>query len=161
MKQYADANTLCFSCATCVIVRDTLGGPRHSITLDIGASMTNTVIDVNGLASALEQRVKADGISWRQAAGQIGVSPSLLTRVRNDQRPDLDAYARIVRWLRISADVFMIDPEELESREEPELGSSINALLRARSDLDEQDKEHLTNILSQGLVYFQQTRKPS
>ncbi|MFB7842135.1 hypothetical protein [Microbacterium sp. NPDC056052] len=123
--------------------------------------MTNTVIDVNGLASALEQRVKADGISWRQAAGQIGVSPSLLTRVRNDQRPDLDAYARIVRWLRISADVFMIDPEELASREEPELGSSINALLRARSDLDEQDKEHLTNILSQGLVYFQQTRKPS
>ncbi|WP_315070495.1 helix-turn-helix transcriptional regulator [uncultured Microbacterium sp.] len=123
--------------------------------------MTNTVIDVNGLASALEQRVKADGISWRQAAGQIGVSPSLLTRVRNDQRPDLDAYARIVRWLRISADAFMIDPEELASREEPELGSSINALLRARSDLDEQDKEHLTNILSQGLVYFQQTRKPS
>ena len=36
--------------------------------------MPDTVIDVGGLASALETRVKADEISWRQAAGQIGVS---------------------------------------------------------------------------------------
>lgn len=123
--------------------------------------MPDTVIDVSGLASALESRVKADDISWRQAAREIGVSPSLLTRIRNDQRPDLDAYARIVRWLRISADRFMIDPEELENRDEPELGSSINALLRARSDLDDQDKQYLETILQSGLDHFRSTRKSS
>lgn len=123
--------------------------------------MANTVIDVNGLASTLEKRVKAEGISWRQAAGQIGVSPSLLTRLRNEQRPDLDAYARIVRWLRIPADTFMIDPEELATREEPELGSSLNALLRSRSDLDEEDMKHLENILQSGLEHFRRTRKSS
>jgi transcriptional regulator with XRE-family HTH domain len=123
--------------------------------------MPETVIDVTGLASALEGRVRADAISWRQAAGQIGVSPSLLTRIRNDQRPDLDAFALIVRWLRISADRFMVDPTELATRKEPELGSSINALLRARSDLDDQDKQHLETILQSGLDYFRQTRKSS
>jgi transcriptional regulator with XRE-family HTH domain len=123
--------------------------------------MANTVIDVNALAGALEGRVKAEQISWRQAAAQIGVSPSLLTRVRNDQRPDLDAFAKIVRWLRMSADQFLVDPEELAVREEPELGSSINALLRARSDLDEQDKQYLASILQSGLDHFRQTRKSS
>ncbi|MFT4221166.1 MAG: transcriptional regulator [Microbacterium sp.] len=121
--------------------------------------MSDTVIDVSGLASALEARVKADEISWRNAAGSIGVSPSLLTRIRNDQRPDLDAFAKIVRWLRLPADQFLVDPEELATREEPELGSSINALLRARSDLDEQDKQYLESILQSGLDHFRQTRK--
>lgn len=121
--------------------------------------MADTVIDVNGLASALEGRVKAEQISWRQAASQIGVSPSLLTRLRNDQRPDLDAFAKIVRWLRISSDQFLVDPEELATRAEPELGSSINALLRARSDLDDQDKQYLESILQSGLEHFRQTRK--
>lgn len=121
--------------------------------------MPETVIDVGALAGALEGRVKADEISWRKAAGQIGVSPSLLTRLRNDQRPDLDAFALIVRWLRLPADQFLVDPEELATREEPELSSSINALLRARSDLDEQDKQYLTTILSSGLEHFRQTRR--
>jgi transcriptional regulator with XRE-family HTH domain len=121
--------------------------------------MPSTVIDVPGLRSAVETRVKAEGISWRQAAGQIGVSPSLLTRLRNDQRPDLDAYALIVRWLRISADQFLVDPDELATRQEPELSSSINALLRARSDLDEQDKEHLATILQSGIEHFRRTQK--
>lgn len=123
--------------------------------------MPETVIDVSALAGALESRVKAEAISWRQAAGQIGVSPSLLTRLRNDQRPDLDAFALIVRWLRLSADQFLIDPEELATREEPELSSSINALLRARSDLDAQDKQYLSSILESGLEHFRQTRKAS
>jgi len=123
--------------------------------------MADTVIDVNGLASALERRVKAEQISWRQAAAQIGVSPSLLTRVRNDQRPDLDAFAKIVRWLRIPSDQFLVDPEDLATREEPELGSSINALLRARSDLDDRDKEYLGTILQSGLDHFRQTQKLS
>ncbi len=137
------------------------GGAGRKTAPKIGSLMPDTVIDVAGLASALETRVKADEISWRTAAGQIGVSPSLLTRLRNEQRPDLDAFARIVRWLRIPADQFMVDADELANREEPELGSSINALLRARSDLDEQDKQHLESILKSGLDYFRSTRKPS
>lgn len=120
--------------------------------------MANTVIDVSSLAEALAARVDADSLSWRQAAGEIGVSPSLLTRLRNDQRPDLDAFAKIVRWLRIPADNFMTTEDERESREEPEIGSSISALLRARSDLSEQDKEHLGDILQSGIEHFRRTR---
>lgn len=123
--------------------------------------MADTAIDVAALASALETRVKVEEMSWRQAAGAIGVSPSLLTRLRNEQRPDLDAFAKIVRWLRLPADQFLVDPEELANRDEPELGSAVNALLRARNDLDDEDKQHLATILESGIAYFRQTRKPS
>jgi transcriptional regulator with XRE-family HTH domain len=121
--------------------------------------MSETTIDVESLAAAMESRVKADGISWRQAAAQVGVSPSLLTRLRNGQRPDLEAFARMVRWLRHPADEFLVDPEELANRPEPALDSSISALLRARQDLNDDDKRYLEDILQAGLQHFKQTRR--
>jgi transcriptional regulator with XRE-family HTH domain len=120
--------------------------------------MTESTIDVAGLVTVLEARVTADEISWRQAAGQIGVSPSLLSRLRNGQRPDLEAFARIVRWLRHDADEFLIDPRELADRPQPTLDSSISALLHSRRDLSDADREYLESILQAGVKHFRQTR---
>lgn len=121
--------------------------------------MAENTIDVAGLVAVLETRVKADGVSWRQAAGQIGVSPSLLSRLRNGQRPDLEAFARIVRWLRHDADEFLVDADELANRPQPPLDSSISALLRSRKDLNDEDREYLENILQAGVKHFRQTRR--
>lgn len=118
--------------------------------------MTKTSIDVRGLAAAMEVRVRSDAISWRTAAGQIGVSPSLLTRLRNGQRPDLEAFAAITRWLGQPADDFFLSlrsPVAAPSQES--LASSMSALLRARHDLDETDKEFLSEILLAGLKHVQ------
>lgn len=121
--------------------------------------MAENTIDVMGLVTVLEARVTADAISWRQAAGQIGVSPSLLSRLRNGQRPDLEAFARIVRWLRHDADEFLVHPGERATRLEPTLDSSITALLRSRRDLSDEDREYLESILRAGVKHFHQTRR--
>lgn len=125
--------------------------------------MASSSIDVAGLAAAMETRVKSDHISWRTAAGSIGVSPSLLTRLRNGQRPDLEAFAAITRWLGHRADDYLIDPrrgpEDRGARPEAPLESSVAALLRARSDLDEVDKMFLHSILVAGIQSVQQRQK--
>jgi len=122
--------------------------------------MPSSSIDVRALASAMEVRVKSDDISWRTAAGQIGVSPSQLTRLRNGQRPDLEAFASITRWLRHPADEFIVDPNVDDSMRptEPPLESSIYALLRAQPDLDDADRAFLQDILVAGLRRVQQQR---
>ena len=39
---------------------------------------------------------------------EIGVSPSLLSRLRNGLKPDTDSFATIVRWLGIPAERFFV-----------------------------------------------------
>src|SRR5438045_59281 len=85
-----------------------------------GTQMAKTTIDVDSLFAVLEARTNSDGLSMRQAAALIGVSPSLLSRLRNGQRPDLDAFANIVRWLGVSADTFLIS-DDVQKSESVEL----------------------------------------
>lgn len=118
--------------------------------------MAHTNIDVGRLVSVLETRIEADRLSWRQAAGQIGVSPSLLSRLRNRQRPDLDAYVLIVRWLDMSTEDFL--EEEGNEKKQPELASEVSALLRARRDLSDGDKTLLENVFKSGLQVLRSTR---
>jgi hypothetical protein len=106
--------------------------------------MPETHIDVPRLFGALDERVKSDEISWRTAAAQIGVSPSLLSRMRNNHRPDLDGFVMIVKWLGRSADDFVGNdtavavPVAVEDR--------VRAVLRASPDLSADDKSHLEDL---------------
>lgn len=106
----------------------------------------------------MDARISTEGISWRTAAQQIGVSPSLLSRLRNDQRPDLDAYALIVRWLGMSADDFLSTDRQRPDHDQPELTSEVAALLRARPDLSDQDRALLENAFRSGLQYLRSGR---
>lgn len=108
----------------------------------------------------MEVRVSNDHISWRTAAAAIGVSPSLLTRLRNGQRPDLEAFAAITRWLGQPADQFFLDPATTVETDQPPLASSMNALLRARRDLNEKDRQFLQQILQAGLEHVRQHQQP-
>lgn len=111
--------------------------------------MGQTNIDVDRLVSVLDTRIEAEAISWRQAASQIGVSPSLLSRLRNGQRPDLDAYVLLVRWLSMSTEDFL--EKDGGAAPLPELTSEVAALLRARPDLSDDDKNLLENVFKSGL----------
>lgn len=117
--------------------------------------MAKTNIDTARLFAVLESRVNAENISWRQAAGKIGVSPSLLSRLRNNQRPDLDAYAAIVGWLGMSADDFISTGTVGTERKERELSTEVSALLRARSDLTDTDKTLLEEVFRSALKAVQ------
>lgn len=115
--------------------------------------MSESTIDVPRLVGVLENKVEHDQISWRQAAGSIGVSPSLLSRLRNNQRPDLDAFVKIVRWLGVPADEFLGSGSETNHDRQAELSTEVSVLLRARSDLSERDKTYLEDIFRASLQH--------
>ena len=54
--------------------------------------MTQTRINVPALYAALDGARKSKGLSWRQVAREVGCSPSTMTRLANDYRPDADAF---------------------------------------------------------------------
>src|SRR5690349_1327820 len=106
--------------------------------------MTKTKIDVQGLHAALDAERTARGWSWRQLAKDIGVSPSLLSRLGNELRPDADGFVTLVRWLNMPAEQFMLDSDGVRgAHPEPDLVTQLAPLLRARQDLDKRDVAYL------------------
>jgi transcriptional regulator with XRE-family HTH domain len=108
-------------------------------------------IDVRKLYEALDVRRTVEGLSWRQLAGEIGVSPSLLSRLRHGLKPDIDSFATLVRWLGSTADEFLTSDNAPPKRGDPALETQVGALLRSRKDLDETDRKFLQEIFTSAL----------
>lgn len=107
--------------------------------------MAKVQIDARALQGALDQvRIQRE-LSWRQLAVDIGVSPSLLSRLRNGYKPDAGGFMTLVRWLGVPAERFLLDDHEGSSQ--PELMAELAPLLRARKDLDENDIEYLQDVI--------------
>jgi transcriptional regulator with XRE-family HTH domain len=122
--------------------------------------MTKTRIDVQGLYAALDAERTARDWSWRQLAKEIGVSPSLLSRLGNELRPDADGFATLVRWLNIPAEQFMVDADgDRETRTEPDLVTQLAPLLRARQDLDKRDVAYLEEVIRATVKHVQAARE--
>lgn len=107
--------------------------------------MAKTKIDAAGLQDALDQARTARGLSWRQLAAECGVTPSLLSRLRNGYKPDAEGFMTLVRWLHMPAETFLIEP--IQPGAQPELAAELAPLLRARADLDEADVAMLQEVI--------------
>ncbi|WP_243073669.1 helix-turn-helix domain-containing protein [Microbacterium sp. SS28] len=123
--------------------------------------MTKTKIDTAGLYAALDAERTARAWSWRQLAKEIGTSPSLLSRLGNEQRPDADGFATLVRWLNMPAETFMIDTEATGTQPEPDLVTQLAPLLRARQDLDDRDVAYLEEVIRATVKHMHATRGES
>ncbi|MGX4690704.1 helix-turn-helix domain-containing protein [Streptomyces sp. JNUCC 63] len=124
--------------------------------------MARTRVNVSALHAALDAARTARKLSWRQLAGAVGVSPSTMTRLANGHRPDVDAFAALVRWLGAPAESFMIDAEgeaESQTPEEPELLVQLAPLLRARRDLGEDDVKYLEEVIGAAMRRFAADRE--
>jgi transcriptional regulator with XRE-family HTH domain len=110
--------------------------------------MNRTSIDVEGLFASLNAAREARGSSWRTLAKEIGVSPSLLSRLGNGLKPDADSFATLVQWLGLPAEQFFVDPKAQTDRPEPELMAQLAPLLRARHDLSKADVDYLEEIIA-------------
>ena len=81
------------------------------------------------------------------------MSASTMTRLAQGQRPDIDAFAALVRWLGQPADSFLVY-DSMAPAGDPDLVAQIAPVLRARGDIDEADARYLVDLLkvgSQGL----------
>lgn len=107
--------------------------------------MPKTKIDTLGLKDALDQARLSRGLSWRQLAAESGVTPSLLSRLRNGYNPDAEGFMTLVRWLSMPAENFLLD--QGAARPQPELTAELAPLLRARTDLDEDDVAMLQEVI--------------
>lgn len=111
--------------------------------------MAKTTINTAGLHAALDAARQERGLSWRSLAGEIGVSPSLLSRLGNGLKPDTDGFATIVAWLRLPAEQFF-DGDGRDAKtdaREPDLMAQLAPLLRARKDLTEADVKYLEQVI--------------
>lgn len=57
------------------------------------------VFDPDALYVALDRKRRAERIKWRDVAAAADVSPSTLTRIGQNKRPDADGLARLLVWL--------------------------------------------------------------
>jgi transcriptional regulator with XRE-family HTH domain len=103
-------------------------------------------VDVKGLHAALDAARTEKGLSWRQVAKEIGVSASTISRMANGLKPDVTAFAAMTSWLRMPAESFFSHPGA--DAEEPELTAALAPLLRARTDLNEQDVAYLQELIA-------------
>jgi transcriptional regulator with XRE-family HTH domain len=119
--------------------------------------MAPATVDVGGLYAALDAARISKELSWRQLAKEIGVSPSTMTRMGNSQKPEINAFAAMVRWLNMPAETFMID-EDAAPRKEPPLLAQLAPLLRARTDLDADDVRYLEEVIGAAVRRFDSER---
>ncbi|MCX4232067.1 helix-turn-helix domain-containing protein [Streptomyces ortus] len=75
--------------------------------------MSTHLLDVPELHRRLDERRRRQGLSWRQLADTVDISPSTLSRLADDKRPDADALVSLLVWLDLDDGVaHMIKPKE-------------------------------------------------
>ena len=117
-----------------------------------------STVDVRGLHAALDGARKSAGWSWRQLARELDLSPSTMSRLANGYKPDVDAFAVMVSWLRVDPQKFMLSDDDRRRREsepQPDLMAELTPLLRARKDLQSRDVDFLEELIGSAVRRFQ------
>jgi transcriptional regulator with XRE-family HTH domain len=121
--------------------------------------MAGAHVDVAALHASLDEARRTKGLSWRELARQLELSPSTMSRLANKRSPDINAFMTMVQWLNMPAEDFLTDRDEAtQVREDPELGAQLAPLLRARKDLDPATVEYLQQMIRLALVGFKASR---
>lgn len=115
--------------------------------------MAHARLNVATLYAALDAERTSRGMSWRQLAAAVGISPSTLTRLANDHRPDVEAFAALTKWLGAEPDAYMTY-DGVEAPEEQALLTQMAPLLRARKDLTKADVAYLEEMIAATIKRF-------
>lgn len=118
--------------------------------------MARTRIDPKILYVTLDHERHARGVSsWRALATELEIPPSTFTRMANGQAPSAHAFATLTKWLGVeSSQDFLVSDQTDLATPEPDLLTQLAPLLRARSDLSEQDVEYLEELIGAAVKRF-------
>src|SRR5689334_19444505 len=88
--------------------------------------------DAGAFYEALEGVRQAKRLTWKQVAGESGVSASTLTRMAQGKRPDIDGLAALAAWSGLTTDDYV---RSVETKPEPEPLGKISTYLRSDRNL--------------------------
>jgi transcriptional regulator with XRE-family HTH domain len=71
------------------------------------------LLDVPELYRRLDVQRRQQGITWRQIAERLDVSPSTFSRIADGNRPDADALVTLLVWLDLDVN-YVIKPKGSE-----------------------------------------------
>jgi len=63
--------------------------------------------DAQALYRALDEQRRTRGLSWREAADEIGVSVSTILRTQQGGRMEVDGMLAMVEWLGVPVETFV------------------------------------------------------
>lgn len=120
--------------------------------------MAQTRVDIAMLYAVLDVTLTQRGVSWRQAARQMGLSPSTLSRLGRGHSPNIDAFVTMLQWLNLPASAFTVDAGRRDTQR-PTLAAELAAVLHSRDDLHQRETEHLQEIIATTLQWFDDRRR--
>jgi transcriptional regulator with XRE-family HTH domain len=106
---------------------------------------------------ALDATRTSRGLNWKQVAEGAGVSPSMMTRLAQGRRPDVDGLAALIAWSGLNANQFVRLPAG-EQLSEPDALSKIAAFVATDSRLSSDSKSAMMGIIA--AAYTQLSAKP-
>lgn len=103
-------------------------------------------VNVVALYGALDSRREARAMSWREVAKELGLSPSIFTRMAQGSRPDLESYIEMAGWLGVSLESFVGGEPPTEAKPE-ETVAAISGHLRADESLKPESARAIERIV--------------
>ncbi len=100
--------------------------------------------DAGAFYEALDAARQAKNLTWKQVAGESGVSASTLTRMAQGKRPDVDGLAALAAWSGLDADDYV---RSVEAKSEPEPLAKISTYLRSDKNLSPEAARALDELV--------------
>lgn len=97
---------------------------------------------------AVDRRRRELGLSWRQLAAELSLSPSTFSRLSQGRRPDIDTFVKVLAWLDRPATDFMEGFQSVPSDEvSKDTVREISESLRQDSALTTENADALEQIV--------------
>ena len=111
---------------------------------EIQASMEQEHFDTEAFFAAIDAVREAKKLTWKEVAGESGVSASTLTRMAQGKRPDVDGLAALLSWSGLKAEDFL---KGRPPKTKQETLAVISTLLRADKELGKENAAALDQII--------------
>ena len=108
---------------------------------------TYGTFDSSAFYAALDRTRTDRRLLWKDVAKQSGVSASTLTRLAQGRRPDVDSLAALVTWAGLSADEFVVRPDEADEPSEVDTVTKVATYLRGDRNLSPEAASALERLI--------------